>query len=233
MVGSSRSDSNARGSAVLVHGLWGYPDDWHWVRPLLEAEGIQVVTPDLPSERSSSAGLADDADEVRRAIRACAPPVVVAGWSHGGPVISMAAARESSVIRLIYIAEIPRRQIEDPSWIYSDPNVEIGDDGTIRLVANWWREDQGAALFAGELADYFQRVGRRPSSLATLTDPQTAAAWETIPTTVLIGQDDSLSDDDLQWALNNFADIRFIQSDHFIIFRHPRAVADLVLEPFA
>ena len=84
----------------------------------------------------------------------------------------MAAARESSVIRLIYIGEIPRRQIEDPSWIYSDPNVEIGDDGTIRLVANWWREDQGAALFTGELADYFQRVGRRPSSLATLTDPK-------------------------------------------------------------
>ena len=56
MVGSSPSDSKARGSAVLVHGLWGYPDDWQWVRPLLEAEGIQVVTPDLPSERSSSAG---------------------------------------------------------------------------------------------------------------------------------------------------------------------------------
>jgi pimeloyl-ACP methyl ester carboxylesterase len=135
MVDSSPSDSKARGSAVLVHGLWGFPDDWRWVRPLLEAEGIQVVTPDLPSERSSSAGLADDADEVRRAIRACAPPVVVAGWSHSGPVISMAAAGESSVIRLIYIGEIPRRQIEDPSWIYSDPNVEIGDDGTIRLVA--------------------------------------------------------------------------------------------------
>jgi pimeloyl-ACP methyl ester carboxylesterase len=187
MAGSSPSDPKTRGSAVLVHGLWGFPDDWQWVRPLLEADNIRVLTPDLPSQRSSSAGLADDADEVRRAIRACAPPVVVAGWSHGGPVISMAAAGESSVIRLIYIGEIPRRQIEDPSWIYSDPNVRIGDDGTIRLVGNWWLEDQGAALFTGEVADYLQRVGRRPSSLATLTDPQTAAAWETIPTTVLIG----------------------------------------------
>ena len=186
MVGSSPADFKARGSAVLVHGLWGFSDDWQWVRPLLEADNIRVLTPDLPSQRSSSAGLAGDADEVRRAIGACAPPVVVAAWSHGGPVISMAAAGESSVIRLIYIGEIPRRQIEDPSWIYSDPNVGIGDDGTIRLVGNWWLEDQGAPLFTGEVADYIQRVGRRPSSLATLTDPQTAAAWETIPTPVLV-----------------------------------------------
>jgi pimeloyl-ACP methyl ester carboxylesterase len=233
MAGSSPTDPKARGSAVLVHGLLGFPDDWQWVRPLLEADNIRVLTPDLPSQRSSSAGLADDADEVSRAIRACAPPVVVAGWSHGGPVISMAAAAESSVIRLIYIGEIPRRQIEDASWIYSDPNVGIGDDGTVRLVGNWWLEDQGAALFTGEVADYLQRVGRRPSSLATLTDPQTAAAWETIPTTVLVGQEDFVSDGDLRWALDNFADIRFIESDHFIIFRHPRAVADLVLESFA
>ena len=155
------------------------------------------------------------------------------GWSHGGPVISMASAGESSVIRLIYIGEIPRRQIEDPSWIYSDPNVRIGDDGTIRLVGNWWREDQGAPLFTGEVADYLQRVGRRPSSIATLTDPQTAAAWETIPTTVLVGQDDSVSAGDLRWALDNFPDIGIIESDHFIIFRQPRAVADLVLESFA
>ena len=146
----------------------------------------------------------------------------------------MGAAGESSVIRLIYISEIPRRQIEDPGWVYSDPNVGIGDDGTVRLVGNWWFDEGGAALFSGEVADYLQRVARRPSSLATLTDPQTAAAaWKTIPTTALVGKDDLVSDGDLRWALDNFADFRFIDSDHFIIFRHPHAVADLVLESLA
>jgi hypothetical protein len=62
-----------------VHGLWGLPDDWHWVKRLLEAEDIVVATPDLPLERSTSAGLAEDADEVRRAIRSCIPPIVVVG----------------------------------------------------------------------------------------------------------------------------------------------------------
>jgi hypothetical protein len=153
-------------------------------------------------------------------------------WSHGEPVISMGAAGESSVIRLIYIGEIPRREIEDPSWIYNDPNIRVGGDGTVRLVEDWLRSDEGIPMFTGEVADYLNRVGRRPATLATLTDPQTAAAWETIPTTVLIGRDDSVSEGDVRWARNTFSDVRFIDSDHFIIFRHPRSVADLVLESF-
>ena len=215
-----------------MHGLWGFPDDWQWVKRLLEADNIVVATPDLPSERSTSAGLADDADEVRQAIRSCVPPVVVVGWSHGGPAISMGAAGESSVSRLIYIGEIPRRETEDSSWIYNDPKVRVGGDGTVRLVEDWLRSDEGIPMFTSEVADYLNRVGRRPATLATLTDPQTAAAWETIPTTVLIGRDDSVSEGDVGWARNNFSDVRFIDSDHFIIFRHPRSVADLVLESF-
>src|SRR5436309_985432 len=81
-----------RGSAVLVHGMWSNPDDWIWVCQRLLDAGVHVVVPDLPSHRSPTAGLAEDADEVRRAIRSCPASVVVAGWSYGGAVISMAAA---------------------------------------------------------------------------------------------------------------------------------------------
>jgi hypothetical protein len=38
---------------------------------------VRVITPDLPSDSTPTAGLAEDADEVRDAIRACAPPVAV------------------------------------------------------------------------------------------------------------------------------------------------------------
>ncbi len=90
------------GGAVLVHGLWVRPVDWRWVGRLLEDADVQVITPDLPSHRTSTAGLADDAAEVREAIRACTPPVAVVGWSYGGSVISLAAAGEGMVARLIY-----------------------------------------------------------------------------------------------------------------------------------
>jgi len=60
---------------VLVYGLWGGPVDWRGVRGLLEDADVQVITPDLPSQSTPTAGFAEDADEVRDAIRACAPPL--------------------------------------------------------------------------------------------------------------------------------------------------------------
>ena len=44
--------STAAGSVVLVHGLWSWPEDWRWVRRLLDGAGLQVTCPDLPSHRT-------------------------------------------------------------------------------------------------------------------------------------------------------------------------------------
>ena len=60
---------------------------------------------------------------------------------------------------------------------------------------------------------------------------QPDAAWETTPTTVLIGErDDLLSEVDCQWAEEHLDDVRVMDTDHFIIFRHPEVVAELILE---
>ncbi|TQM65162.1 alpha/beta fold hydrolase [Humibacillus xanthopallidus] len=63
-------DRASPGSVVLVHPLWGNPQDWRWVGELIEDAGAEVVAPDLPSHRSPEAGLLKDADEVRAVIRA-------------------------------------------------------------------------------------------------------------------------------------------------------------------
>ncbi|WP_375869882.1 alpha/beta fold hydrolase [Humibacillus xanthopallidus] len=49
-------DRASPGSVVLVHGLWGNPEDWRWVGELIEDAGAVVVAPDLPSHRSPEAG---------------------------------------------------------------------------------------------------------------------------------------------------------------------------------
>ena len=109
---------------MLVHGLWGKPEDWGWVRRLLEDADVHVITPDLPSHRTLTAGLAEDANEVRDAVRGCVPPVTAVGWSYGGSVNSLAADGEGPVSRLIYISDIPRPANfpgEDLGWIDADP----------------------------------------------------------------------------------------------------------------
>ena len=57
------------------------------------------------------------------------------------------------------------------------------------------------------------------------------AASETAPTSVLIGERDNLLPEvEPKWARDHLDDIRVINTDHFIIFRHPEVVAQLVLE---
>lgn len=96
-----------RGTAVLVHGMWSSPADWRWVAERLRDNDVEVLAPDLPSHRTSFAGLTADAAEVRSMIARARPPVVAVGWSYGCDVIHEAAAGEPSVTHLVYIAGIP------------------------------------------------------------------------------------------------------------------------------
>ena len=86
--------------------------------------------------------------------------------------MSLAAAREGSVSRLIYIADIPRPAEfpgEDLGWIDADPHV-------------------------------------------------------------VVHRDNMLSEVDRKWAEERLEDVRVIDTNHFVIFRHPELVARLVLE---
>jgi pimeloyl-ACP methyl ester carboxylesterase len=65
-------------------------------------------------------------------------------------------------------------------------------------------------------------------------------AWATIPFTVLLGRNDPLipvegavkeATEVTEGVLHGAPDIRIIDCDHFIIFRKPGVVADLILEP--
>jgi pimeloyl-ACP methyl ester carboxylesterase len=221
------------GAAVLVHGLWGNPHDWRWVRAQLEDADVLVITPDLPSHSTPTAGLVEDAAEVRQAIRACAPPVAAVGWSYGGSVISLAGAGEGSISRLIYIADIPRPAGfpgEDLSWIDADPLVLVHPDGRFVLDNDRWLSDGDARTFPAELRRHLRDHPRRLVTRATL-GAQQEAAWEVTATTVLIGERDSmLSEADRRLAEEHLNDVRVIDADHFIIFRHPELVAQLVLE---
>ena len=91
---------------VLVHGAWGGSWSWERVVPLLEANGHQVVAVDLPTieaDPNDPPGLYDDAAAVREAIDSLDGPVVLAGHSYGGMVITAAAAGRDDVARLVYV----------------------------------------------------------------------------------------------------------------------------------
>lgn len=94
---------------ILIHGAWHGGWSFDPIRPLLEAAGHQVISPDLPGMGGSAAELADAtlaswADYVADLCRKAPSPVILAGHSRGGLVISEAAERAPDAISaLVYI----------------------------------------------------------------------------------------------------------------------------------
>jgi pimeloyl-ACP methyl ester carboxylesterase len=94
---------------ILIHGAWHGGWCFDPIRPLLEAQGHVVVTPDLPGMGGNEAEraavtLAGWADFVAGLCEDAAQPVILCGHSRGGIVISEAAERvPDKVAALVYI----------------------------------------------------------------------------------------------------------------------------------
>ncbi len=94
---------------VLIHGAWHGGWCFDPVRVLLEAAGHRVVAPDLPGMGGSDAEirattLAGWGDFAADLCRGAGEPVILAGHSRGGIVISEAAERAPDAIAaLVYI----------------------------------------------------------------------------------------------------------------------------------
>jgi pimeloyl-ACP methyl ester carboxylesterase len=240
---SIETDYGRQLSVVLVHGLWSGPYDWRWVTPLLERADARVLAVDLPSHSSPDAGVREDGDAVRAAIRDCDPPIVVAAWSAGDASMEFGADGEVGVARLVYVAcspSAPQGEKPEPSeWIDGDPLIRRLGDGTFVLDTDLWLEAE-SHLFDAEVLAHLKEHPRRPVSLRAVTDANPGQAWATIPFTVLLGRSDLLVpvEETVQEIANlladkvpDQADVRIIDSDHFIPFRQPDAVADVILEP--
>lgn len=92
-----------RATVVLVHGAWHGPWCWQLLRPYLEAQGLAVQCPALPSAGEAPAGLAEDAGQVGEVVRGIAGPVIVCGHSYGGMVVSALDTGQADIRQLVYL----------------------------------------------------------------------------------------------------------------------------------
>lgn len=231
---SGPAPTSDRVSVVLIGGTWGVPQDWQWVARRLAARGLRSTIVDLPSMRRGDATRADDIDETRRAITEAGGATIVAGWSYGGSVISDAAFDQPDVERLVYVAAVPQSARPTPDGPPSSPQPDdshlvFPNDQTCVLDDEWWLTEGAGATLPPPVLDHLRHQRRRPMSLAALTGTQTHDAWRTIPTTIVLGRDDDLTPSDCQeWARRHFDDVHLVDSDHFILFRAPDLLADII-----
>ena len=82
-----------------MHAAWADASGWYKVILTLQRKGMQVVAVQIPLT-----SLSDDAATVRRTLKRVSPPVVFAGHSYAGAVITAAGSGNPNVKALVYIA---------------------------------------------------------------------------------------------------------------------------------
>jgi pimeloyl-ACP methyl ester carboxylesterase len=186
--------TNNTATVVLVPGAWHGAWCWDMVTRRLDAAGVASVAIDNPSVARAPASLADDGDNLRRALDAIAGPVVLVGHSYGGSVITDAGAHPN-VVHLVYLTSFP---LDDGESVAA--NKLVGGEDT-RLPE--------AMVFAGDLVHFAPERATeffyhdcapevaaaavaqlRPMSLPAMMGTPRAVAWREKPSTYVVCTDD-------------------------------------------
>jgi pimeloyl-ACP methyl ester carboxylesterase len=113
-----------KATVVLVHGAWADSSSWAAVVRRLQRTGYKVAAPGNPLR-----GLASDAAYLRSYLGTIDGPVVLAGHSYGGAVITNAAANNPNVKALVYADAYLPDQGEDVVHLTgAQPGSALGGD---------------------------------------------------------------------------------------------------------
>ncbi|MCX5399145.1 alpha/beta fold hydrolase [Streptomyces sp. NBC_00102] len=235
----SQQATSARPTVVLVHGAFADASSWSGVVQRLRQDGNQVVAVANPLR-----GLHDDAAYLRGVLATIEGPVVLAGHSYGGSVISEAATGNPDVKALVYVAAFIPDTGESAGVLAAKfPGSTLGDtvepaayplpDGSTGTELTI-RQDLFHHQFAADVpADtaLVMAATQRPVSTRALEEPAGQVAWNLVPAYSLVsGQDFNIPPQAQQWMAER-ADAHIVTVDgasHAATVSEPEAVTDLI-----
>lgn len=225
---------------VLVHGAYADSSSWNGSIPALREAGHRVIAAANPLR-----GIESDAEYLRSVLESIDGPIVIAGHSYGGVVMSHAADGNPNVTALVYVASFlpePGESLVD--LVEKFPGAQLGgaarpvpystpDGGTAPEL--YIDQEQFPALFAGDVdlpVAQLMAVTQRPLALAAFEAPATRAAWKTIESWVLLAAQDLAVPAELVRFMSDRADAHLVEVDasHAVTVSQPGVVADLILE---
>jgi pimeloyl-ACP methyl ester carboxylesterase len=223
---------------VLVHGAFAESSSWNGEIARLQRQGYTVVAAANPLR-----SLDGDIKYVRQVLAGIHGPVILAGHSYGGMVISGAAVGNPQVKGLVYIAGFAPESGESALGLSSKfPGSTLGDtivanplgDGTNDFTI---QQDKFRAQFAADVPRQeaaLMAATQRPIRDAALTAPAGEAAWHTIPSWFLIPAADKNIPPQAQRFMAERAHAKDIVelrgASHAVTVSRPGEVADLIIE---
>jgi pimeloyl-ACP methyl ester carboxylesterase len=185
---------------VLIHGAGSDRFYWHWVTPLLEGLGHEVVAPDLPCD-DESAGLDEYTDVVVEAIGDRTHLIVVA-QSLGGFTAPLVATRIPVDLIVMVAAMVPAPGESAGDWWENTGWAEARRVDAKRLGRPLDGPfDPVTDFFNGVPSDVVAEVFTHPEKKQAdkpFEKPWPLDAWPDVPTRFLLCRDDRFFPADFQ-----------------------------------
>ena len=224
------NDQDSKTSIVLVNGAFADGSSWNKVIPLLETEGFTVTAVQNPLK-----SLAEDVATTKRVIDAQKGDVILVGHSYGGAVITEAAAGNSKVKALVYVAafapdagetlgalgeRFPAAPLgtavvpDSAGFLYID-RTKVAD-----VFANDLPKEEAALLAATQ----------KPLAAAIFGEPLKAAAWKSIPSWYVVSTQDKAINPDLErfMAKRMNAKTKELKASHVSFISNPIEIAKVI-----
>jgi pimeloyl-ACP methyl ester carboxylesterase len=225
-------------TVVLVHGAFAESASWNGVIADLQSRGYKTIAVANPLR-----GLQHDAAYLRSVIDSLSGPVVVAGHSYGGSVMSEAAEGAPGVTALVYVASFLLEPGESTAELAAKfPGGELGsalesvpfpigdgETGTDLYI----RQDEFREVFAADVepeVTELMAATQRPIAASALEDEASKAAWKTIPSWTLVTTQDLAIPAESQRFMAERAGSTTVEVDasHAPAASQPAVVADLI-----
>jgi pimeloyl-ACP methyl ester carboxylesterase len=235
-------------SFILIHGSWHGGWCFDYVKTLLEAGGHEVIAPDLPGMGGDEAelravtlqGWADFAADLCK--NAAQHPVILAGHSRGGVVISQAAETAPEAIdALVYICAMMLpdgmsraafKDLEEPNPDFDAMVIPVYGDAATLVDPTL-----GPAVFAqlsppDKVAAAMERLVAEPKAPRSTPMRLTPARYGSLQRTYIECTEDRtipLSSQRTMQALVPGSEVVTLDADHSPFLSRPRALADALL----
>ncbi|MGY5100377.1 alpha/beta fold hydrolase [Streptomyces sp. 900105245] len=239
--GPSGQSDRGKPTIVLVHGAFADASSWSGVVERLQRSGYKVIAAANPLR-----GVPQDSAYIASLLKSVKGPIVLAGHSYGGAVISQAAAENNNVKALVFINAIMPDVGESFTTLsakFAPPLLSQalrqvpfrnGDGST--GTDNYVQTDKFHKVFAADLptsrTDVFA-ASQRPIAASAFTDKLTGAAWRDKPSYVLVGKQDRAINPDLERYEAKRAKARKtveIDASHASLISQPQAVENLIVD---